>query len=230
VEPVYVVVRNVVVASMRTWFRWAIEGAENIPTKGPAILAFNHISYLDPLAAAYVVDAAGRKPRFLAKSELFDDKRISWILRGTRQIEVKRGTPSAPLALEHALEALGRGELIAIFPEGKVTVDPDLRPMPAKTGAARMAIRSGAPLIPCGLWGTSNILPREYKRYKVRWWPPKQDLLVRIGTPLDLSGRPDTPEVWRATGAELMAGISELTASLRPAVPDLRSPKARSVA
>lgn len=229
-EPIYVLVRNVVIPSMRTWFRWSIEGVEKIPRHGSVILAFNHISYLDPFVAAYVADMAGRRPRFLAKSELFDDRRIAWIMRGCGQIEVKRGTPSAPLALEHALEALRRNQLIVIFPEGTVTSDPDLRTMPAKTGAARLAIRSGAPLFPCAIWGTPNVLPKEIKQYKIHVWPPKQDLCVRIGDAIDTARFEDAPESWRALGAGLMEEVADLVASLRPAVPDTRRRKSKSVA
>lgn len=227
-EPVYPLVRNIVIPLLRSWFRWSVEGVGNIPPAGPAILAFNHISYLDPFAAAYVVDQAGRRPRFLAKSELFEDRRISWILRGCRQIEVRRGTPSAPLALEKAIEALESGEIIVIFPEGTVTTDPDLWPMAAKTGAVRLAIRSGAPLIPGAIWGTTNVLPKG-NAYRPRL-RRGQDICVRVGAPMDVSGRADTPEDWRALGLQLMDQISTLVASLRPAIPDRRRPTGESVA
>jgi 1-acyl-sn-glycerol-3-phosphate acyltransferase len=216
------------IPAMNLWFRWSLEGIENIPSEGPAILAFNHISYLDPFATAYAIDKAGRRPRFLAKSELFDDRRIAWILRGTRQIEVKRGTTSAPLALDDALDALAGGEVIVIFPEGTVTKHADLRSRPPKTGAVRLALKSGAPLIPGAVWGTSNILPND-KSYRGRS-RPRQDLCVRIGTPMDLRGRSDDPESWRAVGVELMTEIGVLVASLRAAVPDIRRPRNKSVA
>ncbi len=229
-EPIFAGVRNVVIPACRLWFRWSLEGLEGIPKDGPAIVAFNHISYLDPFAAAYAIDSAGRRPRFLAKSELFANPWIGWLMRGTHQIEVRRGTPSAPLALEQALLALARGEIIVIFPEGTVTFDRDLRPMPAKTGAVRLAIRSGAPLIPAGIWGTANVLPRHFKDYKMRWWP-RQDLCVRVGEPMgDMAGHGDTPEEWRATGVELMDRIAALVAGLRPALPYTRQPRRKSIA
>src|SRR5688572_4092809 len=101
---------------LASWFRWTIEGVENIPRQGPALLAINHIAYLDPLAACYVVDKRKRIPRFLAKQELFKDKKIAWVLRGTKQIPVHRGSADAPMALDAAIEAVHRGELIVIFP------------------------------------------------------------------------------------------------------------------
>ena len=87
---------------LTVWFQWTIEGLENIPSEGAAILAINHIAYLDPFAAAFIVDRAHRRARFLAKSELFHDKRIGWVLKGADQIEVKRGTRDAPVALDQA--------------------------------------------------------------------------------------------------------------------------------
>ena len=221
-EPAYRLAKAIVKPWCAAWFRWHIEGLENIPEKGAAIVAFNHIAYLDPFAAAYVVDLAGRTPRFLAKSELFRDRRIAWILRGAGQIEVRRGTKAARSALEHALDALDRGEAVVVFPEGTVTTDPALRPMKAKSGLARLALWSGAPVIPAALWGTANIWPRGYAK---RWWPPRQDVLVRIGEPLEIAGDPGSPDDWRRAGEQVMSAIGTLVASLRPAVPDRRRPK-----
>ena len=226
-EPTYLLAKGILKPWLSTWFRWTIEGDERIPHRGGAILAFNHIAFLDPFAAAYVVDRTGRRPRFLAKSELFADKRIAWILRGAKQIEVRRGSKDAPMALDKALEALERGEIIVVFPEGTITDEPDLRPMQGKTGAARLALGSKVPLIPCGLWGTANIWPKDYAKH---WWPPKQDVLVRIGEPVPVAGDPNSPEAWRVVSEELMKRIAVLVASLRPAVPDQRRPARRSAA
>lgn len=217
-EPVYLLAKGILRPWLGTWFRWHIEGLENIPRSGPAILAFNHIAYLDPLAAAYAVDKAGRRPRFLAKAELFRDRRISWILRGAHQIEVRRGTPTAPMALDHALAALRRGEIIVVFPEGTITTDPELRPMRAKTGIARLALQSGTPVTPCALWGTQNVWPKGYAKR----WRPRQDILVRIGDPLELEGDAHSRDAWARVGEEVMSAIGVLVAGLRPAVPDRR--------
>jgi 1-acyl-sn-glycerol-3-phosphate acyltransferase len=219
-ETTYTIAKAILKPWLATWFKWNIEGVETIPREGPAILAFNHIAYLDPLASAYVVNRAHRVPRFLAKSELFQDKRIAWVLKGAKQIEVKRGSRDAPMALDNAIDALHRGECVVVFPEGTVTTDPDLKPMPAKTGTARMALASGAPLIPCALWGTANIWPKGYAKQ----WRPRQDILARIGEPMPVTGDADSREAWTAVGEELMQRIALLVASLRPAVPDRRRP------
>lgn len=221
-EPTYQLARAIIKPWMATWFRWHLEGLENIPKQGPALVAVNHISFLDPLAAAYVVDLVGRKPRFLAKAELFDDRRIAWIIKGAKQIPVHRGTPDAPMALDQAIEALRQGELIVIFPEGTITNDPDLNPMAAKTGIARLALATGAPVVPTAVWGTANVWPKGFAK---RWWPPKQDICVRVGEALAVQGDPGSPEDWQRVSAEVMDEVRRLVASLRPAVPDRRRPK-----
>jgi 1-acyl-sn-glycerol-3-phosphate acyltransferase len=206
---------------LTTWFRWTLEGLENIPREGPAIMAFNHIAYLDPLAAAYALNEVGRKPRFLAKGELFDDWKIGWILKGAHQIRVERGTKDAPMALDHSLEAARKGEIIVIFPEGTITKNPDLSPMEAKTGAARIALETGLPIIPAAIWGTANVWGKGYKKN----WKPRQDLCVRIGEPIHAVGDAASSESWNAIGDRVMKEIGVLLASLRPVVPDRRRKK-----
>ena len=210
--------KAIVKPPLAAWFRWSIEGLENIPKDGAALLAFNHIAFLDPLAAAYAVDRAGRKPRFLAKSELFQDKRINWILRGAGQIEVKRGTPEAPMALDKAVDALNRGEIVVVFPEGTITTDPELHPMAAKTGIVRLSLLTDVPVIPAAVWGTANVWPKGFAPS----WRPRQDLCVRIGEPMRVEGDIENPDTWAAAGRQVMDAIGVLVASLRPAVPDRR--------
>lgn len=224
-ETTYRIAKTILKPWLWGWFKWSLEGVENIPREGPALLAVNHISYLDPLAAAYVVDKAGRIPRFLAKSELFSDKRIAWVLKGAKQIEVKRGTRHAPMALDNAFAALDRGEIVVVFPEGTVTTDPELRPIPPKTGIARLALGTNAPVIPCALWGTQNVWPKGYRKH---WWPPRQDILVRVGEAIDLSGLADDRGGWHAVGERVMDEIAVLVAGLRPILPDKRRPKKKA--
>ena len=226
-EPTYLLARAILRPFLAAWFRWTIEGTENVPREGAAILAFNHIAFLDPFAAALVVDRLHRRPRFLAKSELFQDKKISWILKGAGQIEVKRGSKDAPMALDHAVSALQKGEVVVVFPEGTITNDPDLMPMEAKTGVARLALASGAPVIPCAVWGTQNVWPKNYAKH---WWPPKQDICVQVGTPMIVSGDPDSPEDRRKVSDQIMDEISLLVAGLRPVIPDTRRRARRSAA
>jgi 1-acyl-sn-glycerol-3-phosphate acyltransferase len=222
-DSTYWLAKAIVKPPLAAWFRWSIEGLENIPRSGPALLAFNHIAFLDPLAAAYAVDRAGRKPRFLAKAELFKDRRINWILRGAGQIEVKRGTPEAPMALDKAVDALERGEIVVVFPEGTITKDPELNPMPAKSGIVRLSLLTDVPVIPCALWGTANVWPKGFAPS----WRPRQDICVRIGAPMRVAGNIERSETWDDAGRQIMDSIAVLVASLRPAVPDRRR-RARS--
>jgi 1-acyl-sn-glycerol-3-phosphate acyltransferase len=220
-EPGYRAVERVIVPLLGAWFSWNIEGQENIPRRGPAILACNHVSYLDPLALAYAIQRAGRRPRFLTKSELFSIPVVGWGLRTTGQIEVKRGTRDAPAALDRALEVLERGEIVVIFPEGTVTTHPELEPMAPKSGAVRLALRASVPIIPCATWGTANVWPKG--PYSKRWWPG-QDILVRFGEPVELNGDVGSPQAWRAAGERIMGEIGRLVAGLKPVVADSRRP------
>ena len=226
-EPTYLLAKGILKPWLATWFRWTLEGMERIPRSGGTILAFNHIAFLDAFAAAYVVDQLGRRVRFLAKSELFQDKRISWILRGAGQIEVRRGTRDAPMALDHAYRALERGELVAVFPEGTITDDPNLKPMAAKSGAARLALKTGAPLIPCALWGTQNVWPKDFRKH---WWPPRQDIAVLAGEPMAVPVGDASREATADVSQRLTEQLSLLVAALRPAIADQRRPKRRMAA
>lgn len=218
-ETGYLLAKAILKLPLRSWFSWHIEGSRHIPREGAALMAFNHIAYLDPLAAAYAVDEAGRRPRFLGKAELFEDRRIGWLLRSAGQIPVHRGTPKAPMALDQAEDALDAGEIVVVFPEGTITDDPDLRPMKAHTGIARLALHTGTPVLPCALWGTANVWGKGVERH---WWPPRQPLCVGIGPPITFSGDPDSRDDWRRVGAEIMDAISVRVAELRTLVPDLR--------
>lgn len=221
-ELTYGLVKAVLKPWLDLWFDWHIEGLEHIPPRGQgALLAFNHIAYLDPLAVAYSLNEARRVPRFLAKSELFESRKIGWVLRGARQIEVRRGSAQAPQALGNAVKALHDGEAVVVFPEGTITKDPDLRPMQGKSGIARLSLQSGMPVIPAAVWGTANFLPKGYRgRHN-----PGQDILVRIGEPMHFSGDPGSTAEWKRISGAVMDRIGALLASIRPAVPDRRRPK-----
>lgn len=223
-EPIYVLARTAIIPPLRLWFRWDIQGLERIPRQGPALLAFNHISYLDPLAISNVVDHAGRRPRFLTKSELFRDKRIGWALRGCGQIEVHRGTRQARVALKAALDALARGEVIVIFPEGTVTTNEDLSPMAPRSGVTRLALAGGVPVLPCGIWGTHNIWPKGFASN----WRPGQRVSVTVGEPMTITGSVESPREWEAAGRQIMSRIESLVSPLRAGIPDRRRPKRRS--
>jgi 1-acyl-sn-glycerol-3-phosphate acyltransferase len=145
-EPWYQATRWAILPPARVWFSWRFEHLERIPARGPAIVACNHISYLDPVANAYAVIKAGRRPRFLAKTELFGIPIVGHALRGANQIEVRRGTGDRT-PLVQAQAALEAGEVVVIYPEGTVTRRDDGLPMEAKTGTVRLS-RAGCPSPP----------------------------------------------------------------------------------
>jgi 1-acyl-sn-glycerol-3-phosphate acyltransferase len=106
------------------------------------------------------------------------------VLRGARQIPVYRETPDATASFSAAVEAVRRGECVCVYPEGTLTRDPDLWPMAGKTGAARVALATGAPVVPVAQWGAQEILPPYTKRLRVL--PPRR-VAVIAGPPVDLS-------------------------------------------
>lgn len=174
VEPVYSLAKVVFLPGLEHGLRWTIEGLEQIPRNGPALLASNHISYLDPLTLAYVANKRGRKVRFLAKAELFSKPGLGPLLRAIHQIPVARGTASAAASLRAGVDALRAGECVAVFPEGTISLD--LEPMAGKSGTARLAKASGIPVTPVGLWGTQRIL---FKGRRPEWrWGIAQSAVV----------------------------------------------------
>lgn len=194
-----------------------IEGGENLPREGAYVLAPNHYSEFDPLVVALATWKLGRAPRFLAKESLFRIPVLGWILRSTGMVPVARTSSSASakqtLATAEALVEHGRG--LIVYPEGTLTRDPGMWPMRGKTGAVRLALEGGVPLIPLAHWGSQQILPR-YGKLKL--WPLRRPIRVLVGPPVDLSRfSPDEtqPAALAAATDVLMADISQLLAVLR---------------
>jgi 1-acyl-sn-glycerol-3-phosphate acyltransferase len=201
--------------------KWS--GRENIPRTGPVILAPNHMSYADWGTDAVFFYSAGRYPTFMIKKSAFNVPFIGRMLYGCGQIPVNRGGADAAVALKQAEQALSDGAAVIIYPEGTATRDPDLWPMAAKTGVARLALATGAPVIPVAHWGTQNILP--YGSKKARLWP-RQTVRTVAGPPVDLSewaGKQTSAKALRAATDAIMAAVAAQLASLRgeepPAVP-----------
>jgi 1-acyl-sn-glycerol-3-phosphate acyltransferase len=209
VDPVYSVAKGVFTPWLRWGLHWKIEGADNIPTSGPVVLASNHVSYLDPLTLAWVANQRGRHVRYLAKAELFDKRVLGALLHGAHQIPVQRGRADAADALTAAVRALGAGECVGVFPEG--TISQDLEPMAAKSGTARLARAAGVAITPVGLWGSHRILT---KGRKPHWqWGVAQTAVV--GEPIVLDA---DEHVKRATD-RMMAAIVECVARAREIYP-----------
>jgi 1-acyl-sn-glycerol-3-phosphate acyltransferase len=202
--------------------RWS--GRENIPKTGGIILAPNHLSYADwPTIALFSDSYARRYPVFMIKSPVFGVKFIGPLLSKVGELPVYRGRGDAGLVLKQAEQALAAGACVIVYPEGTATRDPDLWPMVAKTGAARLALTTGAPVIPIAHWGAQEILP--YGTKKPHLFPRKTVRMV-AGPPVDLSayaGQRLGASTLRAATADIMADITALLAKIRqetpPAVP-----------
>jgi 1-acyl-sn-glycerol-3-phosphate acyltransferase len=213
VEPWYHVAKGVLRPPFRLWFNWRLEGLEAIPAEGALIVAGNHLSYLDPFAHALFVIEAGRRPRFLAKRELFDNWFVGAVLRGAGQISVDRGTGDRS-PLDAAARALEEGEVVVIYPEGTTTTtNEDFSPGPAKTGAVRLSIRSGIPILPVATWGGQYVW-RKQGRQSLAFGRP---IWLRAGRLLDPreSASPDAETAGaRALTDELMGELARLVDGL----------------
>jgi 1-acyl-sn-glycerol-3-phosphate acyltransferase len=216
-EPWYAVARLVTVPPAKLWFNWRFEDLDRIPRTGPAIVAANHISYLDPFANGYAVIKAGRRPRFLAKHDLFKVPVVGRVLGGAHQIPVDRGS-GGPAPLISAGKALDAGEVVVIYPEGSVTKNPDFLPMRGKTGAVRLSLMSGVPITPLASWGGQAVWQKS-GRGSLKFGRP---IWVRAGDPIDLTDRTDQlndPDALHEMTEELMAALTALVLDLRSRYP-----------
>jgi 1-acyl-sn-glycerol-3-phosphate acyltransferase len=204
---------------IRTMMRVDWRGQEHIPADGAVILAANHLSYMDIFAVSLFADSARRYPVFLGKSTLFTIPVLGHVLARLGQLPVHRGQADAALVLREAELVARSGACVIFYPEGTVTRDPDMWPMVAKTGVARLALETGAPVIPVAHWGAQEILP--YGSVRPRLWPRKTVKVV-AGPAVDLSeygGQRLTPQVLRSATAKIMKDVSALVGELRGANP-----------
>jgi 1-acyl-sn-glycerol-3-phosphate acyltransferase len=215
---VYHIVKNMLVPVMKLFFRWRFLGAEKIPRNGPAIIAANHISYFDPLCHGYLIVRCKRRPRFFAKSELWRNPFLRFILSNAGQIPVERGTGETG-PVEKAEEALGRGEVVVIYPEATISRNEDLTPMQGKTGVARVALASGAPVFPVAVWGSHWVKPKARKAV----WKWRRLIMLNVGAPMafpEHAGRQDDPEVRREVTDRIVAELDRLARELHKLHPD----------
>ncbi len=197
-------------AAARDW-----QGTENLPRRGGFIAAGNHVSHIDPVSFSDFLDAHGCPPRFLAKQSLFEAPVIGRVLRGAGQIPVRRESGDAATALAAALDAVHAGECVALYPEATLTRDPGLWPMTGKTGAARIALATGCPVIPIAQWGPQDLLAPYAKRPRPF---PRKTIHVWAGPPVDLSafaGSPATPTILRAATDSILDAITSILCRIR---------------
>ena len=201
--------------------------AERLPD-GPIIVVANHTSYADGVLLALACRRLGRSLRLLATSGVFKAPLLGRIMRRLGFIPVNRGSASATHSLDAAAEALERGEAVGLFPEGRITRDPDRWPERAKTGAVRLALRTGAPIVPVAMSGAHRVVGRQrivlgllanlVRRPKV---------VSKVGDPIDVrslvsSDRPSPKEVREASDV-VMGRLIELLAAIRDEQPAHRA-------
>lgn len=190
-------------------FRFDVRGVDNIPSTGAAVLAANHVSYLDFMFVGLAAHRRGRRlVRFLAKRAVFAHPVGGPLMRGMRHIPVDRSAGADAYAA--AVDALRRGELVGVFPEQ--TIARSFVPRPMKTGAARMAIEAGVPIIPVAVWGgqrvwTTGRRPKPHPRVPISVW---------VGEPLH--AQPD--ESAADLTARLQTRLRELVDEVITAYPD----------
>ncbi|MBL8931839.1 MAG: 1-acyl-sn-glycerol-3-phosphate acyltransferase [Kineosporiaceae bacterium] len=190
-------------------------GGENLPRTGGFVAAGNHVSHIDPLTFAHFLLDHGCPPRFLGKESVFRVPVVGRIVTAAGQIPVLRESSDAGRALAAAMEGVRAGECVAIYPEATLSRDPALWPMVGKTGAARVALSTGAPVIPIAQWGPQQLLPPYSLR--LRFW---RSTLVHVwaGPAVDLSAYHDRPldgPTLRAATADIMAAITQLLERIR---------------
>lgn len=187
-----------------------------VPARGGVVLVVNHISNVDPLAVGQFVAFSGRWPRFLAKESLFRVPVVGVVIRACGQIPVRRGTAAAQDALTEAVGAVEEGRAVVVYAEGTITLDPELWPMRGRTGAARIALATSAPVVPLGQWGAQDVMWG--KRVHLPHLLPRKTFQLVAGDPVpldDLRGQPLTAAVLAEATERVMAAVTALVADLR---------------
>ncbi len=180
---VYWVLKIVLTPLFHVLYRVRVEGRENVPRRGPAVLAANHQSFCDSLFIPLVVR---RKVTFLAKAEYFDSPKTAWFFRAAGQIPIRRsGGTESERSLETArLDVLSQGHLLCVYPEGTRTLDRSVHK--GRTGVTRLSCECGVPVIPVGVMGTVEVQPVD-----ARVMRPFKTVTIRFGAPMQMAGPED---------------------------------------
>jgi 1-acyl-sn-glycerol-3-phosphate acyltransferase len=163
--------------------RFDVRGTEHVPRQGGAVMAINHVGYLDFTYAGFGARPAHRLVRFMAKDEVFTHRVSGPLMRGMHHIPVDRGAGAG--SYREALRYLKEGEIVGVFPEATISRSFELKEF--KSGTVRMAAATGVPVIPMVLWGTQRMMtkdhPRDFSRH--------QNVSISVGEPLEVSRRDD---------------------------------------
>jgi len=213
--PIFRFLAALLLPPMHLLARYVIHNPERVPRQGAFVLAPNHFSEIDPVVMGIAMWKVGRMPRYLAKASLFRIPVVGWLLRRSGQVPVERAGVRGNDPLSAARTIAHNGLAVVVYPEGTLTRDPDLWPMRGKTGAVRIALQEGIPIIPAAHWGTQLVMPRYAKRISMF---PRKTIHISFGEPVDLSafeGRGlDSKTLSEATEV-VMHAITSLVEDLR---------------
>jgi len=196
--------------------RYRFHDREKMPKDGAIVITPNHFTNIDPVVVGVGMWHLGRNPRFMAKASILRAPVVGWLLRQSGQIPVERGgTSQSAQSLKAAKELVSRGRALIVYPEGSLTRDPDMWPMRGKSGAVRLALEQGIPIIPVAHWGTQAVMARYSNKINVF---PRHDVHIKVGDPVDLSefvNRPRDASTLNAATAKVMDAITALLEDLR---------------
>jgi 1-acyl-sn-glycerol-3-phosphate acyltransferase len=190
-----------VIGFAKTWFRaldlkLTVEGGENIPRNGGCVLVSTHVSYLDFIFVGLGAQPSKRLVRFMAKKSVFDHKISGPLMRGMHHIPVDRKAGAG--AYDEALAALRAGEVIGVFPEATISQSFEVKQL--KTGAARMALAAGVPIVPVSVWGTQRLWTKGHPKNLTRRHTP---ITVSVGPAIDVAPDDKPVVVTRRIGEAL---------------------------
>ena len=206
--PHWRVVQRIAEFVVRVLFRWrvTVQGLEHVPTDRGAVLVYNHHGYFDFVMVGWaIVKQLGRPARFLAKSEIWRNPVTRWIVNGVRAVPVERGSSTGRHgALDAAIDALRRGDLVVVAPEQTISRSFDLLPM--KSGAVRMAQAAGVPIIPVAGWGSHRFHTKGHGPH----WAGRIPVVVRYGEPMPVGPDEDVHAATERVAATLQAMVDEV--------------------
>lgn len=206
------------IAPLLTQRHWSRR--DKIPSDGGVLLVANHISNYDVLVLGEFLIWSGRWPRFLGKSEIFKTPVLGWVARQCGQIPVLRNTTDAKKSLTFARKALEEGEMVAVYPEGTITKDPDGWPMSGRRGAAQLALTTGVPVVPVGQIGAEKVLGGPIIQWSKLFSLKRRPVHVLAGDPVDLDrfrteGKDPTLETLDLATTAIMDAVGALVEILR---------------
>lgn len=205
--------------TLQLWTKRDWRGTEHLqrtypPTDG-IVVAANHLSWFDPLPMCQLLWDNGRPPRILVKDTLFRTPILGAVLSGAGQIPVARESGDAAAAVQAAVSAVADGEAVVVYPEGTITRDKNLWPMSGRSGAARIALESGAPVIPVAQWGPQQVMRPYRKEFRLL---PRKTMHFLVGPPVNLDDLRDGPintDTLKTATNRIIDDITGLLADLR---------------